>query len=116
MKINPLIIFPVLLGIAITSSFAFTFNQLDTNKDGVITSEDITAVFEGDHKNMDKNKDGVISVEEWPAGPEPFRNIDLDKDGELSLEELAQWRIRCVIAPKDKNKDGELDAEEYESP
>ena len=115
MKIKPLLLATSFFGIAITSSSAVTFNQLDRDKSGYLTSEEVLAFFEPQHKSMDQNKDGLISMDEWPAGPAPFRDIDKDKDGDLSFEELAQWRIREVIESKDKDKDGQVDSEEYDA-
>ena len=117
MKVTPLLLAASFLAIAITSSLAATtFNQLDKDKNGYITSEEVIAYFDGYHKNgLDQNKDGVISIEEWPTNPGAFRAIDTDKNGELSFEDLDRWRVQTIITSKDKDKDGQVDFEEYDA-
>lgn len=116
MRVPPLLPFVSCFAIALTPSLATTFNQLDADKNGYITSEEVFAYFEPDHKRMDQNKDGVVSMEEWQSQPATFRDLDSNKDGDLSHEELTQWRQREVIESKDKDKDGQVDSEEYETP
>ena len=102
-------------GISVSSSIAVTFSQLDKDKDGYATREEVIAFFESDHKNMDKDKDGIITKDEWPASSTVFNSIDTSKDGELSFEELGEWRCASLLGSKDKDKDGMLDIEEYEA-
>jgi len=92
------------------------FSQLDKNKDGTVSIEDLSqaiqhmqpgvspesvASLEELSKKLDVNGDGVINYDEWllflvnrrlSAKEErlfqAFKKIDLDDDGKISLEEL----------------------------
>ncbi|MBL8511007.1 MAG: EF-hand domain-containing protein [Betaproteobacteria bacterium] len=88
------------------------FDQIDTNKDGFVTLEEIKASMAqhaqehgqhgagGDHggkmfEKLDANGDGFISREEAASHPklaEHFDKLDSNKDGKLSKEELAAHR------------------------
>lgn len=37
----------------------------------------------------DTNKDGVLSTEEWSGSPEKFKMLDADENGSISMEEMA---------------------------
>lgn len=39
-------------------------------------------------QQLDRNKDGVVSRSEWPLAPESFNVVDRDKDGRLTRGEL----------------------------
>jgi Ca2+-binding EF-hand superfamily protein len=39
-------------------------------------------------QQLDQNKDGVVSRSEWPLEPESFDVVDRDKDGRLTKSEL----------------------------
>lgn len=39
-------------------------------------------------QQLDQNKDGVVSRSEWPLAPESFDVVDRDKDGRLTKSEL----------------------------
>lgn len=39
-------------------------------------------------QQLDTNKDGVVSRSEWPLAPESFNVVDQDKDGRLTRSEL----------------------------
>jgi Ca2+-binding EF-hand superfamily protein len=102
-------------GISVSSSMAVTFSQLDKDRDGYVSREEVIAFFESDHKQMDADKDGIITKDEWPASSATFNSIDTSKDGELSFEELGEWRCGEIFGKKDKDRDGMLDIEEYEA-
>jgi hypothetical protein len=65
------------------------FNEIDTNKDGVIDKTEWFAAglsqisYDGLFKNMlDSNKDGKITLAEFTAST-PMFEIDLNKDGKV---------------------------------
>ena len=109
------------------------FAELDTNRDRVLTEDELVAAF----KILDKNKDGEITLEELrmpppeggrpprepktfkaPQGPPPNRPpspplvtaMDTDHDGTISAEELAN--APESLKKLDKNGDGQLSPEE----
>ena len=75
------------------------FDRIDTNKDGVLSQDELRAArpsgSHGHHARIDANGDGSISREEAKAAPHLSSNfdaIDANKDGMLSRDELAAWR------------------------
>lgn len=69
------------------------FTQLDTNKDGFLTADEISAGMgghggEGMVKRYDTNNDGKISADEFTAGQDKrFDEMDTDHDGSISKAE-----------------------------
>ena len=112
------------------------FAELDTNRDRVLSADELQEAF----KILDKNGDGEITLEElrmpppeggkppkkvkkpddskMPQGPPPDRPpvppviavIDADHDGTISAEELAN--APESLKELDKNSDGQLTPEE----
>ena len=109
------------------------FAELDTNRDRVLTENELKAAF----KILDKNRDGEITLEELrmpppdggkppkkpkdpqgPQGPPPNQPpappivaaMDTDHDGTISAEELAN--APESLKKLDKNGDGQLTPEE----
>ncbi len=86
------------------------FNKNDTNNDGLLSAEEITAMHMAQAtamaklrqadmiEKLDKNNDGLISFEELQADHRPlnsdkiFRHLDKDDDGMISAEEFASAR------------------------
>jgi len=79
------------------------FDQLDLNKDGQLTKEEMSQVrearraamhekFEADFKAADKNADGGLSKDEatasMPRIAKRFDQLDANKDGVVTQEEL----------------------------
>lgn len=71
------------------------FYFADTNKDGMVTMEELVVVGPVDSKafaNADKNGDGRLTLQEFVE----YRMIDFDRadtdnDGKLSPAEVAKW-------------------------
>lgn len=60
----------------------------DTNGDGVISLEEVTAHVEEKFKSKDTNGDGCISLEEMKAkATERFNRMDQNQDGQITQDE-----------------------------
>ena len=77
------------------------FQRVDTNHDGKLSHEELTAVRSKGRERAnwfaarDKNNDGSLSREECPSAlNEHFDKIDADHNGRLSKEELTASRSR----------------------
>lgn len=80
------------------------FENLDTNKDGQLTKEEIQAAGQARFKAMDTDGDGFLSADELTAAAEKraaerqakrgdrtakmLEKLDADNDGKLSFEEM----------------------------
>lgn len=98
------------------------WNQVDTNGDGFLSSEEWT-FGEGNFPKADKDGDGQVSREEmgeylkWSAKNDPkalvemqMKVLDADKDGKVSSEE---WKGPAEMFGKgDKDQDGFLSLDE----
>ncbi len=107
---------------------------LDTNRDGVLSDDEIKAAAEVIAK-LDKNQDGTITIEELrmprpprdgdgPKGPPPqdgkrpvpplIHTLDADHDGTISAQEMenAPESLKAL----DENGDGELSPDELRPP
>jgi Ca2+-binding EF-hand superfamily protein len=114
-----------------------TFTNLDKNKDGFVTKdevpEDKQKHFERLLRNNDKNSDGKLSREEFtakaeePRNPAPaaggvaapqfdpaeyFKRLDRDGDGKISKEE-APDRMKEGFDRIDTNGDGKIELAEF---
>ncbi|MCJ8140470.1 EF-hand domain-containing protein [Falsirhodobacter halotolerans] len=94
------------------------FSELDTNGDGRITPEELTAHAtaraqdraEKMMEKLDTNGDGLLSIEELSKAPEGhadrmIERVDTDKDGAVSQEEYdaAVQRMRDRMPPRPAN-------------
>jgi len=79
------------------------FEQLDTDKDGKITADEVTADgqkraekrFGKMLERLDADKDGALSLEELKGGErhaQMLDTLDADKDGFLSKDEMRKMR------------------------
>jgi len=89
------------------------FAQLDANKDGKISKDEVMALFD----RLDTNKDGTLSPEELAAGRAQFaqhrQHLDANGDGMISRDEAKNApRLASSFDALDTNKDGQLSREE----
>jgi len=76
------------------------FKDIDKDKDGVLTSEELEGyqaeAAGGGRRNMfednDADKNGTLSKDEFPGPDERFDSIDADEDGEITPEEMQNAR------------------------
>jgi Ca2+-binding EF-hand superfamily protein len=93
------------------------FAQLDADKDGKVSKDEMTAQFE----RLDANKDGQLSRDEIHAyrlaqGGEGFARLDANKDGAVSRDEAKSApRLAQNFDALDANKDGQLSRDELRS-
>lgn len=113
----------------LTSSRESWLTEVDANKDGVATQEEIRAGFEsGRRERMEKmftrddaNKDGRLTRDETRMPSSWFEKADANKDAALTLAEMAAARKNAggkhaAAAGKhhrlDENGDGKIDRQE----
>ncbi|WP_293958832.1 EF-hand domain-containing protein [Sneathiella sp.] len=69
------------------------FERLDTNNDGELTFEEMTAKSTERFSKLDKDGNGTISVEEMTIRKkEFFDKLDVDGSGSISMEEAKAFR------------------------
>lgn len=105
-----------------------TFEQLDVDGSGEITTEDMEALRANRFAEIDTNGDGSVSAEEFAAhaedraaerAAEMFARLDADGDGMLSRDVL-ESRGRGdggsrMISRADTDNSGGVSAEEFEA-
>ncbi len=106
-----------------------SFEELDTNSDGMITAEDIEAYQEVRFNNIDTDGDSMISQEEWEANFEAnisegnksriakmFDRIDNNDDGMISTDELPAKKMNFerILDKLDQDGDGAISKEEFD--
>jgi Ca2+-binding EF-hand superfamily protein len=117
---------------------AESFNERDTNRDGVISGNEVrasvrtsTAAEDARRREataiaaMDTDRDGAITRAEWRGSPEGFRVQDANRDGVLSggevpaaappvpTEETARRREATRFAGMDTDTDGVITRAEW---
>jgi Ca2+-binding EF-hand superfamily protein len=108
---------------------AQTFRELDRNRDGVLSGNEVPAGRER-RKNteriyrdsrdraepragrLDENKSGVVEGYEWPYNRAVFHRLDRDRDSVLSPEELDNIDA-ATLTELDRNRDGKVDSNEW---
>lgn len=99
---------------------AMMFDQVDANKDGRITKEEIDARRAQMLAKFDANKDGVLTLEEFQGVwndithqrmVRKFQRMDRDGDGKVTTEELNRPMDR-MMGYLDRNDDGVIERDE----
>lgn len=94
---------------------ATEFDQLDTNRDGVLSGTEIPqdrpvrGQGASEVRKLDKNASGVVEGYEWPYNADVFHRLDTDGNSVLSADEL---RNLSSVAQRelDQNTKGRPDA------
>jgi Ca2+-binding EF-hand superfamily protein len=113
----------------ISQAWTKMLEKFDTNKDSLVSKEEFTSSDPGFVK-LDVNKDGVISDADVPPqaqqaqGPKAnkakmvlqrqIKMSDTDGNGQVSKEEWMARKVK-LFERLDKNKDGSISKEEFES-
>jgi Ca2+-binding EF-hand superfamily protein len=97
------------------------FNQIDANKDGTITLDEITAVVDARFDKVDANHDGVIDRSELESylgrrAPAPridavLKHFDSNGDGKIAKAEV-EGLAKKVFAVFDRQDDGKVTKED----
>jgi len=103
--------------------------RFDTNKDNLITLDEVQVMRDAVFTKADTNGDGFLSPEEFAItaeeqrqthSKEMFNNLDTNKDSQLSLDELLQQpfgnpeRKKARFAAMDTNQDAVVSFEEFQ--
>ncbi|MBI3480044.1 MAG: EF-hand domain-containing protein [Nitrosomonadales bacterium] len=105
-----------------------TFSKLDTNGDGVISKKEFNAYNAKHFKELDINKDGKLTLEELQGGhtqgmghgdatthlDQRFNAADTNHDGGLDRDEAKNMPMLAMYFDEvDANKDGKVTRQEY---
>ncbi|MER2508881.1 EF-hand domain-containing protein [Amaricoccus sp.] len=82
---------------------------LDTDQNGAVSNEEMTAFAAEAFKVLDKNGDGYVTVVEFGAliTPEQFAAVNTNGDGGISLQEF-KAQVAADFAAADLDHDGAL--------
>ncbi len=105
-----------------------TFEELDTNGDGVVSVDELAAFGDSRFAEMDTDGDGVLSVEEITAMIEAemseraakgvermMEQLDANDDGVISEDEMPERDHTRMIDHLDEDEDGGISKEEFEA-
>ena len=93
------------------------FERYDTNQDGKITKDEITAARKASITKYDADKNGQLSLDEFQGlfneimrhrMVRMFQKLDRDGDAKVSEAEIAR-RVDRMMAHLDRNDDGEIE-------
>ncbi|WP_319826369.1 EF-hand domain-containing protein [Thalassovita sp.] len=104
----------------------FQFEEVDADKDGKITQEEIAAHFKARFDAADTDKDGALSAEEMAAQMQAKQaermtnrakhmivDRDANDDGKLSYDEMQPKRADRMFDRLDADNDGAISAGEF---
>jgi Ca2+-binding EF-hand superfamily protein len=103
------------------------FEQLDANKDGEVSLEEMTLKTTEKFQKLDKDRNGTVSIEEMSVRQkEFFTKLDTDGSGTISQDEAKAFRkmkremrqerrAERLMERFDTNKDGKISREEYQA-
>lgn len=94
MKIILKVVFLLLFSAAVCFAASDGFNQADTDNDGRISKKEYMDAAAKVFDDLDKNKDGVLTKEELKSidkrsAKKFIKNEDMNADGKISREEFA---------------------------
>ena len=93
----------------------------DTNNDGALTVEEVTAERAKKFKAFDKNADGTLDLNEYQAlwmdamrdrMVDRFQKHDNDGDGKISEQDFSE-RFSRMMTWMDRNEDGKIDRDDH---
>ena len=105
-----------------------SFEELDTDGDGVVSAEELAAHADARFDSMDTDGDGVLSVEEITAMIEAeassraargvermIERLDENDDGVISEDEMPERGQSRLIEHLDEDEDGVISSDEFEA-
>lgn len=107
------------------------FNEIDADKDGLISKKEHKKFMETRFEELDKNKDSVLAKDEFIIknnnknknvksaecpfrGGKAFESLDKNTDGKITKKEFAKTKEEH-FKEMDANKDGKISLEEFSS-
>jgi Ca2+-binding EF-hand superfamily protein len=102
-----------------------SFRNHDTNRDGVLSGEEIweprsnQPATDDDFNQLDRNNDGAVSRSEWRRDRDTFDRLDRNNDGVIARNEFpglandTRWDDRPPFADLDWNRNGVITAGEW---
>lgn len=90
-------------------------NPLDTNKDGKLQVEELSASTGSKFDSADANKDGILSPDELSASQKNVRSESLKETENESLANSRAMKFKSHYKRADENDDGQVSKEEYNS-
>ena len=87
---------------------------LDLNNDGILQASELQGAATKKFEAADTNKDGVISPEEVAASLSQFSQEQEDSYGKATVKQEAN-RLKNRLKTADTNRDGQVSKEEYEA-
>lgn len=105
------------------------FQSVDTDKNGIISIQELAAIQEGKFKSMDKNGDGFLTIGEFVGfrGPTAgryltateykrrqwsFYRLDFDLDRKVNIEEFL-YSVNQQFFNLDRDNNGKVTFEEF---
>jgi Ca2+-binding EF-hand superfamily protein len=112
MWVTAVLILTFLAGTALAAGPSF--QEMDADKDGKLSRQEIDAAAEKVFQEADRDRDGYLSEQEFKAiqgARSKFRDLDRNKDGKLSMDELRKSAYK-KYRYMDRNRDGSIDVPE----
>ena len=88
---------------------------LDANQDGVLQAEELERKSKMSFGVADTDKDGILSKKEIEAAQESTKEKSKDKYDSKNIANRHAMKVKSQLKNADKNDDGKVSQEEYES-
>ncbi len=90
--------------------------MMDSNKDGKLSSKEVSGPLKDDFAKIDTDKDGFLTKAELEKAPKPNSKGGKQKGEQQDTSQKKEPSIDELIKMMDSNKDGKLSKEEVKGP